>query len=132
MDRTQWVRWRPRTARGSAQDRWSHLPGKPYALKGACTVWGGTVGNVPRGNALAVYSRDRLHETIREVSDRSEETNGTSLAADFIWLVEQWNLRDHLVGVAQVSSYLPDEDLYRSHSCEERWWESLFSSLHSG
>ena len=40
-----------------AQDRWSHLPGKPYALKGACAVWGGTVGNVPQGNALAVYSR---------------------------------------------------------------------------
>jgi hypothetical protein len=50
----------------------------------------------------------------------------------YTWLVEQWNLRDHLVGVAQVSSYLPDEDLYRSHSCEERWWESLFSSLHTG
>jgi len=28
--------------------------------------------------------KDRLHETIREVFERSEETNGTSLAADFI------------------------------------------------
>jgi hypothetical protein len=28
--------------------------------------------------------KDRLHETIKEVFDRSEETNGTSLAADFI------------------------------------------------
>jgi hypothetical protein len=28
--------------------------------------------------------KDRLHETIRDVFDRSEETNGTSLAADFI------------------------------------------------
>ena len=50
----------------------------------------------------------------------------------YTWLVEQWNLRDHLMGVAQVGSYLPDEDLYRSHSCEERWWESLFSSFPRG
>lgn len=50
----------------------------------------------------------------------------------YTWLVEQWNLRDHLMGVAQVGSYLPDEDLYRAHAGEERWWESLFSSFPRG
>ena len=44
----------------------------------------------------------------------------------YTWLVEQWNLRDYLMGVAQVGSYLPDEDLYRAHAGQERWWESLF------
>ena len=35
--------------------RWSYLPGEPDALKDACPVREGAVGNVPRGNALAAY-----------------------------------------------------------------------------
>ena len=38
-----------------ARYRWSYLPGEPDALKGACPVREGVVGNVPRGNALAAY-----------------------------------------------------------------------------
>ena len=36
-------------------------------------IWGGTVGNVPQGNALAVYSRGCFHETAGRISGRSEE-----------------------------------------------------------
>ena len=32
-----------------------HRPGEPDALKGACPVREGAVGNVPQGNALAAY-----------------------------------------------------------------------------
>jgi len=51
-DRTQRVRWRPRTARGSARYRWSRIPGEPCALKGARTVREEGVGNVPISDEL--------------------------------------------------------------------------------
>jgi hypothetical protein len=45
----------PRTRKGDKPDtRWSHIPGKPDAPKGACPVWEPVVGKVlscdtPRG-----------------------------------------------------------------------------------
>jgi len=49
LDRTQRVRWRPQ----KPNDRWSHLPGEPCALKGASTVREGVVGNAPNSDEFA-------------------------------------------------------------------------------
>src|SRR6266566_7271766 len=57
MEMSATVRWRPRTARGSAVKA-DYAPGLESRVRGnvPAQVRRGAVGNVPRGNALAAYS----------------------------------------------------------------------------
>ena len=57
MEMSATVRWRPRTARGSAVKA-DYAPGLESRVRGnvQAQVRRGAVGNVPRGNALAAYS----------------------------------------------------------------------------
>ena len=45
----------------------------------------------------------------------------------YLWIKNEWNLKDDLVTHTDLEIWLPYQDLYRAHANSEQWCDELFS-----